>query len=175
MPKALVPYRGRLLVEHAVDSLHWGGCDRVTVVLGAGAEQVLARADLAGADEVLNPDWASGLGSSLRAGLAALTDADPDEEAVLIRLVDTPGIGPDAVRRIIDAARAEGAVSRALVQATYRGEPGHPVLIGRAYWPDVRREATGDRGAGPFLRQATGVLRVPCEDIADGTDIDTPI
>lgn len=174
MPKALVPYRGRLLVEHAVESLRRGGCERVTVVLGAGADQVRATADLAGADDVVNPDWESGLGSSLRIGLAALDNADPGEEAVLIRLVDTPGIGAEAVRRVIDAGRAEGVLSRALIRATYGGEPGHPVLIGRAHWPDVRRAAAGDRGAGPFLRGATGLRQIPCEDIADGTDIDTP-
>src|SRR5437588_1746517 len=72
MPKALVERDGRLLVEHAAQVLRAGGCDPVVVVLGAAADEVRRRADLAGAIVVDNPDWADGMGSSLRAGLAAL-------------------------------------------------------------------------------------------------------
>ena len=69
-PKALVRLGDRLLVERAADLLAAGGCDPVLVVLGAAADEVLATAALP--ETVLNPDWATGMGSSLRAGLAAL-------------------------------------------------------------------------------------------------------
>lgn len=71
-PKALLPFRGRPLVEHAVRVVREGGCAPVLVVLGAARAQALAEADLTGCTVVANPDWAEGMGTSLRAGLTAL-------------------------------------------------------------------------------------------------------
>jgi molybdopterin-guanine dinucleotide biosynthesis protein A len=91
-PKALVVRDGRLAVERALDVLRDGGCDPLAVVLGAAAGEVRARADLAQATAVDNPDWATGMGSSLRVGLAALDAVDA--VAALVMLVDTPGVTP---------------------------------------------------------------------------------
>src|SRR5438477_2359248 len=74
MPKALAPWSGHLLVEHALDTLRAGGCAPVVVVLGAAADEVRARAELSGATVLVNSDWASGMGSSLRAGLQRLSE-----------------------------------------------------------------------------------------------------
>jgi len=67
LPKALIAYPVRLLVERAADTLREAGCARTVVVLGAQAARVRAAApDLP--ETVVNPDWASGLGSSPRVG-----------------------------------------------------------------------------------------------------------
>jgi nicotine blue oxidoreductase len=168
MPKALVESDGQLLVEHGLATLRAGGCEPLVVVLGAAADEVRARADLAGADVVWNPDWADGMGSSLRTGLAAL--AATTAQAAAILLVDTPGITAEAVRRVLSRAGPH-----TLVVATYHGEPGHPVLLGRDHWAAVAELAVGDMGARRYLRaRHTEVVTVSCEDIADGTDLDRP-
>jgi len=137
------------------------------VVLGAQYEDVLARANLDGATVVVNADWATGMGSSLRTGLRAV---DASSVAATILLVDTPGITAAAVRRIID----RGGPS-ALAAATYHGEFGHPVLLGRDHWPGVIAAASGDLGARPYLRDhQREVELVPCDDVASGEDMDTP-
>src|SRR5262245_9872859 len=173
MPKALVTYDGRLLVEHGLATLRSGGAEPLVVVLGAQHHDVLARADLAGATVVVNGDWDTGMGSSLRAGLGALSEsaaAFGSVDAAAILLVDTPGITPAAVRRIIH----RGAPA-ALAAASYGGELGHPVLLGRDHWPGVIEAAVGDRGARPYLRAHRDLLAlVPCDDVASGEDIDTP-
>ncbi|GIH16407.1 nucleotidyltransferase family protein [Rugosimonospora africana] len=167
MPKALVTDAGRLLVERALATLVEGGCDPVIVVLGAAADEVLTRADLSGATVVVNPDWDSGMGSSLRTGLATL---DPRVDAACVLLVDTPGITAGAVRRV-----AGLAAPAALTVATYHGEPGHPVLLGRDHWSAVAELAIGDVGARRYLaRHPELVTGVPCEDIAVGDDLDVP-
>lgn len=168
-PKALVQWGDRLLVEHAFAALRAGGCDPVVVVLGAAAAQVRATAAMPGAIVVDNPHWSAGMGSSLRAGLAALqATAAP---AAVVLLVDTPGIGAAAVRRL-----GELAGPAALAQATYRGEPGHPVVLGRDHWPGVAAAATGDRGARSYLvAHAAAVRTVPCDDAADPADLDVPV
>ncbi|GGT50343.1 4-diphosphocytidyl-2C-methyl-D-erythritol synthase [Streptomyces atratus] len=167
-PKALLEHRGRPLVEHAVRVLREGGCDRVHVVLGAAAEEVRARADLAGCTVTVNPEWTEGMGSSLRAGLGTLSGTGAD--AALVLLVDQPGIGADAVARVRSAYRSRTS----LVAASYDGERGHPVLFGADRWVDVAAGAVGDRGARAYLRaHRDAITLVECSDVAQAYDIDT--
>ena len=121
-PKALARVAGERLVDRAVRALREGGVDSVYVVQGA------VDLDVPGARVLDNPDWASGLGSSLRCGL----DVVPDD-AVLVMLVDTPGVGGEVVRRLMDAFRAGARVA----VATYGGVQGNPALIAREHWAGV--------------------------------------
>ncbi len=158
-PKALVEYAGERLLDRGVRLLAEGGCRPVVVVLGA------ADADVRGAVVVRNPGWASGMGSSLRAGLAALPD---EAEAVVIALVDQPLIRPGAVRALIEA-RAGLAV------ATYGGRRRNPVLIAREHFAGVAERAVGDVGARAFIQAHPElVTEVPCDGHGDPADIDTP-
>ncbi len=162
MPKALVRYQGKLFVERAVQVLIDGGCEPVLAVLGAGAEEV--HEQLPDLNAVDNPDWATGMGSSLRVGLKAL----PEVDAVIVLPVDTPGVTAEAVRRL-----AALATPKALLRAGYNGEPGHPVLLGREHWAGAYELATGDAGAREYLRRNRPEI-VGCEDVSDGRDVDTP-
>jgi CTP:molybdopterin cytidylyltransferase MocA len=170
-PKALVELGGQLLVERGVDLLAAGGTSPVFVVIGAGASEVLASADLSRATVVHNNDWPTGMGSSLRAGLAAVNQLAPAEAgAVVVALVDQPDLAPEAVRRLVAAYRA-GAVAAV---ATYRGAPRNPVLLARPVWDAVAAEAEGEVGARAFLRANPDLVTpVPCEDVGSPYDIDT--
>ncbi|MFF3411534.1 NTP transferase domain-containing protein [Streptomyces sp. NPDC002742] len=167
-PKALLPHKGRPLVEHAVGVLRAGGCTRVHVVLGAGADAVRDQASLAGCVLVDNPRWEEGMGSSLRAGLDSL--ADSGARAALVSLVDQPGIGREAVARVLAAY----ASPLTLAAAAYEGERGHPVLVGAGHWAGIAATATGDRGARAYLKaHEDTVALVECGDVARAYDIDT--
>ncbi len=157
-PKAPVVVDGERLVDHAVRCLREGGCDPVVVVLGAWV------GDVPHADVIVNAEWQGGMGSSLRAGLHALEDNDVD--AVLVTLVDLPGLTPQAVARIVNT-------DDEIVVATYSGERGHPVRLARKHWPDVIAVAAGDAGARGFLAGRTDITLVEVGDIADGADLDT--
>lgn len=170
-PKALLEHRGRPLVENAVRVLRAGGCRSVHVVLGAAADEVGRRAELAGCVVTVNPDWEEGMGSSLRAGLASLGAADGQSDAVLVSLVDQPGIGAAAVARVVAACES----SSALVSAAYEGRRGHPVLFGARHWAGVAERASGDRGARDYLLEhEEEITLVECGDVAQAYDIDTP-
>jgi CTP:molybdopterin cytidylyltransferase MocA len=153
-PKQLARVAGRPLVEHALAAVR--DLDRVIVVLGARAEEIRAGADLAGAEVVVCPDWAEGMGASLRHGLAVVGDADE----VVIVLADQPFITPAVVDRV---RAAPGDAAR----ATYEGAPGHPVVLRR---PLMERagELRGDAGF-----RGVAMTEVECADLADPTDIDT--
>ncbi len=177
-PKALLEFRGRLLIERAIDSARAGGCGQVMAVLGAAAGEVQRRADLRGARVVVNQGWNEGIGSSLRAGLFELTrDTEFDEtesaavDAALVLLVDQPLVGADAVRAVLGAWRAGAR----LAAASYGGRRGHPVLLGREHWSAAAREAAGDVGARAFLAApAAQLVLVPCDAVADPRDLDVP-
>ncbi|WP_212009696.1 nucleotidyltransferase family protein [Catenulispora pinistramenti] len=160
-PKALLSHGGELLVERAVRTARAGGCGEVVVVLGAEAAEVRRRADLTGCVVAVNQDWETGMGSSLRAGLAALPASC---DAAVILLVDQPFVTSEAVRAVV-AAGAEVAA------ATYAGRRGHPVLIAARHWPEASAAAVGDRGARDFLARHQ-VVSVPCD--GSPADIDVP-
>ncbi|EFL35855.1 YgfJ family molybdenum hydroxylase accessory protein [Streptomyces viridochromogenes DSM 40736] len=167
-PKALLTHRGRPLVEHAVRVLREGGCTRVHVVLGARSNEVRARARLRDCVLVDNPGWERGMGSSLRAGLDSL--AGTGAGAAVVSLVDQPGIGPEAVARVLEAYTGR----ESLVSAAYQGVRGHPVLFGAAHWAGIAATATGDRGARAYLKEhAPEITLVECGDVARPFDIDT--
>lgn len=175
-PKALLRRHGAPLAEHAVQALRDGGCAPVHVVLGAAAERVRTEADLSGCVLVDNPGWEEGMGASLRAGLRSLAGTAAD--AVVVLLVDQPGIGAEAVARVRSAYGSRDT----LAAASYPGGPGgpairrgHPVLLGAHHWEAVAAGARGDRGARDHLREHAGALvLVECGDVADPYDVDTP-
>ena len=168
-PKALVEVGGQTLAARGADLLRAGGAGPIIVVTGA------APVTLPGVTLVTNPDWRTGMGSSLVAGLTAargLPADGPDGcRAAVIALADQPLVGAGAVCRLI-AAHAAGAT---VAVAAYDGRPRNPVLIGRAHWDEVLATTTGDAGARPFLRAHPDlVTAVDCTGTGRPDDIDTP-
>lgn len=167
MPKAMVTDGGgSTWLERSVAALRDGGAQPVYVVVGSEAAAVEAAVP-AGCLTVHAPDWQEGMGASLRAGLRAAAHSSPGADAVVVMLVDTPGVGADVVRRVVDKK-----APNVLARAAYDGVPGHPVLIGREHWPGVLDVAAGDRGARDYL-QSADVELVECADIGSGDDVDT--
>ena len=169
-PKALVELDGRTLAERGVIMLRAGGADPVLIVTGA------AQVDL-GPDHqartVYNGEWRTGMGSSLRAALRALTEPEVGQEAgaAVVALADQPLVGAEAVGRLIAAYRAGAGVA----VAAYGGKPRNPVLLAREHWPEVIAAATGDQGARAFLHARPELVTlVECGDTGRPDDIDTP-
>ncbi|WP_197320225.1 NTP transferase domain-containing protein [Saccharomonospora sp. NB11] len=167
-PKALVEVEGEALVTRAVRVLAEGGCDPIVVVLGARADDV--RTLLPGrVTTVYVPDWQEGMSASLREGLRTLSHLTPVPDAVLVHLVDLPGVGSDVVARL-----RESAAPDAVARASYDGHPGHPVVLGRRWWSDIADVTRGDQGAREWLRGRADLRLVECGDLSAGTDVDSP-
>lgn len=180
-PKALLKFRGHTLVEVLAKTLLDGGCSEVVVVLGAGADDVRRATGLGGSLVVDNPDWASGMASSLRTGVAAATRG----HNVMVALVDQPGLTPAVVARLLAAHQAgrvtaAGYAEEGLLEAVVEGghtaklRRGHPLIIDATLRADVAESAVGDAGARRFLKAHPGLVDiVDCSDLADGADVDT--
>ena len=143
-----------------------GGCDEVVVVIGAAEDRVRALLTGLPIESVVAPDWADGMGASLRTGLSALV-SDSRADAAVVHLVDLPDVGSEVVRRLVQVAERH-----TLARAAY-GEHrlGHPVVLGRDHWQGVMTTAVGDRGARDYLR-ARDVAAIDCSDLATGIDVD---
>lgn len=163
--KQLAELRGRPLIEHAIEAIAAvPAIDRIVVVLGAQAERIRAEARLEGTEIVVAEDWSEGISASIRAGVAALADAD----AIVITLADQPLITPQVIAAVIDRGEAEIPA----VRATYEGRPGHPVLIKRELYADLG-ELEGDIGARELLELVDARTR-EVGHLARPDDVDTP-
>ena len=176
-PKALLPYRGRPLVESIAGTLLDGGCRDVVVVLGAGAADVSAMAKLDRYRTVVNQDWQSGMGSSFLLGNATAHHQDH----LLVALVDQPGLTPRTVRRLLAAHRPGRITAAAYRDAGSHGRAdvqvrrGHPLLIDVGLRAAVAETVTGDAGARGFLQSHPELVdEVDCSDQSTGEDVDTP-
>jgi len=174
-PKAEVVVGGHRLLDLAIESAVKAELSPVVVVLGAVWLTPMPPAERpdGGPAQVLlveNPNWATGIASSLQAGLAVLA-ADADIDAVVVTLVDTPCIGAEHLHRIGSALR--GGATAAV--ATYQGTARTPVGLTRQVWADVATTVAEDQGARGWLRTHPHLVTgVECADLGAWTDIDTP-
>lgn len=146
-PKQLLDFEGRPLLQYAIDAMEGSGLYDVVVVLGHRADEV-ADAVQVGPDTriVVNPDYAQGQATSLRAGLMAV---DERSEAAVVILGDQPAVDALMVRTIAETYQATGGK---VVQATFGGKPNHPTLFERELWPDLQA-IEGDKGAREVLKK----------------------
>jgi molybdenum cofactor cytidylyltransferase len=153
---------GRPVLEHAIRAQSAvPALERVVVVVGARAEQVLEQVELGRAEALVCPDWAQGQAASLRCGVEFLL-GHAGADRVVVTLGDEPLIGSGVVRRFAD----EPAGTRAV----WRGRPGHPVVLGPEHLEAIRM-LEGDQGARGLLKDAR---EIECADMGGaGLDIDT--
>lgn len=168
--KLTLDLEGKPLIRHVLDAIAASRLDAAIVVVGHEAERVRAALSGAVAHYVVNADFADGLSTSLRAGLAALP---PDVDGAMIFLGDMPDITPGLIDRMILAFDPDAG--RAIVVPKRHGRRGHPVLWGRRFVPLISREARGDSGAKRLLEpHAAFIAEVEAENEGVLLDLDTP-
>ena len=162
--KLLLPLADEPLITRVVRQVSDAGFDDVLVVVGFEYEAVLeAIADL-GVRHAVNPDYATGMGSSFRTAVNAL----PDSEAVMFALADQPLLTGADYRRLLDAWRSK---REGIVRVSYGDVTAPPHLFARQYFPEL---AALEHGARPVLKRhadSTTVLQFAPELLLD---VDTP-
>lgn len=158
--KLLAELDGRPLLEHAIAAqTEVMALERVVVVLGARAEEIRSAVHFGRADVVVCEDWGRGPSASLKAGLAAVRNADK----VIVTLGDMPLMSAALVSRFVDAPPRTRAI--------YDGRPGHPVVLG----PGELVALQGGDGESVGARELVdGGHVIECGDSPCRLDIDTP-
>jgi molybdenum cofactor cytidylyltransferase len=167
--KLLCGIAGAPMVRHVAAATLGSRARPVLVV--TGHQEAAVRAALAGLTVtfVANPDYASGLMSSLKAGIAALPQGIA---GALVALGDMPMLRPADFDRLIEAFLAAGTGN--IVVPVYRGRRGNPVLWPAAYFANILA-LEGDTGARQlFASHAAAIREVPIAAAAVLEDIDTP-
>jgi CTP:molybdopterin cytidylyltransferase MocA len=165
--KQLAELDGIPLLEHALRAVEAvPAIERIVVVLGARADEIRAGVDFGRAEPVVCADWDEGQAASLRCGIEAVTGA----AAAVLTLGDMPRITPQVIARFADLAEEHGSLARA--RAVYDGKPGHPVVLGSAYFEQIAA-LRGDVGAREVLK-AIGAVAIECSHLCSAADVDTP-
>jgi CTP:molybdopterin cytidylyltransferase MocA len=160
--KLLAELDGRPLLEHAIAAqCGVAELERVAVVLGAAAEEILAQVDFLRAEPVVCERWHEGQAASLRRGIEYLTDGG-SVSRVIVTLGDQPRMTPELVARFVGEPPGTRAV--------YDGQPGHPVVLG----PVQMRAIAGLRGDQGAREVLMGGGTVECGSSGAARDVDTP-
>ena len=168
MPKQLMPLGDKTLLEHALANLRGSEVSEIVLVLGASAEEIEKKVPTDGLKVVINSLYEEGMGTSIRAGLAAL---EPDARAAFVVLADQPFVRPSTLNQLI-AYHREHAPQITL--PLYKGFRGNPVLLDRSVFAELNA-LDGDVGCRAIFGSHTaGIHKVPVNDIGVLLDIDTP-
>ena len=166
-PKQLLDFGGRPLLEVVVGHANASRLDDVLVVLGAAADEIKAQVDFGRARVLINPQHATGMASSLRAGLSAL---DGDVDAAMVILGDQPDIA-GRIDSLLGLHEESGLPAAAL---SFGGLLHPPVLLRRELWGDLMA-LEGDVGCRAVIRARPElVARLPVGQLSHPLDVDTP-
>ena len=167
-PKQLLVYQNQTLIRHAVQSAAGAECNPVVVVLAPENPAIENQiADLS-IDVAINPNWQSGIGSSIRIGVRRLLELSPDLDALLILLCDQPLINAKLLERLIETYRQSG---KEVCACSFAQTIGPPVIAGKRFF-SLLMNLPDDRGAKElWLQHPESLCTFACEEAA--TDIDT--
>jgi molybdenum cofactor cytidylyltransferase len=164
--KQLIRLNGRPLLHLAVSRAVEVAGQAVTVVLGANAAQLAPLLRHTPASVVINRDWAEGMGSSVRTGVARVPAT---AAAAMLMLADQPAVTAEDLRRLIGTWRRQ---PQCIVAAHYAGTAGVPAIFPREDFAALSA-LRGDAGARALLKRGgERIVRVALQSAA--IDIDTP-
>jgi molybdenum cofactor cytidylyltransferase len=170
-PKQLLRWKGKPLLGHALETaLHIARADACIVVGGAYLEEIEAVAGgYPGVQTTHNPDWATGMGSSIACGVRALLASVPTLDGILIMLADQPLVQVPQVEALLQAWESSALD---FVAACYEEQPGVPALFSASLFPSLLG-LQGQSGAKALFKNPAlqGVL-LPMPEAA--CDLDTP-
>jgi molybdenum cofactor cytidylyltransferase len=129
--KLLLPFGGKTVIGHIVDQLLASTIDKLLVVTGHQAERITEELSARPVSIMHNPDYESGMLSSVRCGLRAL----PQQcEAILVALGDQPSITSALVELMVQSF---DTAEKQILVPLYNGRRGHPILFSRLYREEI--------------------------------------
>ena len=162
--KLMAHFAGKPLIRQTVERVLASQASGAAVVTGHQAARIRTALDGLDIGVAHNSDFASGLASSLKAGIAAVPE---DATGALIQLGDMPAVSSADLDRLIEAFRKAGG--KAIVRATHDGKRGNPVILPRALFGAVA-QLEGDTGARHLVE--AGSMQVVDVEIGEGATID---
>ena len=168
-PKQTLQFQGASLLKRATLAALDAMCRPVVVVTGANAELSRRELDQFDVREAFNPDWETGMGSSVRTGIERLLSIDADVAAAILLLCDQPHVTSGVVSSLLAAHHTTG---RPIIASAYGENFGVPAVFSRALFTELTQLA-GSSGAKEIIkRHASETHFLPFPD--GEVDVDTP-
>jgi molybdenum cofactor cytidylyltransferase len=148
-PKQLLQMNSESLQHHTIRLAEEAGCAPIFVVLGFEAERM--RRETADLDVrvVINPEWQSGMGSSLRSGMEALMKESQLPQRVALLLSDQPMLSSEILFSLVKKSAETDAL---IVASSYAGRLGVPAVFRKELYPDLQK-VEGDKGAREVIQR----------------------
>jgi len=166
--KLLLPFGATTVIGRVVDQLLQSGIDKIFVVTGHNADKIAEELSARAVAIVDNPDYPSGMLSSVRCGLRAL----PREcQGVMVALGDQPSITTNLIDDIIQAFKAN---HKGIVVPVFQNRRGHPILLSTRYRDEILSQYD-DAGLRDLLHaHPDDVLELAVSDPCVLSDMDCP-
>jgi molybdenum cofactor cytidylyltransferase len=167
-PKQLLAFKGKTLLQHAVDAALQTTLRPVVVVVGANGDTMKKEMEGMEVAVVDNTSWPEGIASSLRCGLTAVQKMKPNVDGIIFMVCDQPYVSASLLNDLINKQRETG---KPIVTSNYGEAVGPPSLFYKSLFPELL-QLRGDTGARRIIQQHEGevvTVRFPKGSI----DIDT--
>lgn len=142
-PKQLLTYKDKTLLQNSIDSAKQIGSGKVIVVLGSNKELIENEINDEGIILIQNQNWASGIASSIKAGIEALKVSSPDIDAIILMVCDQPFADAKTLKALLVKQVESG---KAIVGCRYENTTGTPALFHSSLFPELL-SLEGDSGA----------------------------
>lgn len=167
-PKQLLPYHGKTLLQHTIDSAKVMPAGSIILVLGSNMEFIKNEMDMADVFIVENHDWESGIASSIGCGIKALKEIFQAADAAILMVCDQPFVSHTLLTDLLLKQKETG---KAIVASSYENTIGTPALFHQSLFRELAL-LKGDFGAKKLLlKYENSLSTVPF--IKGGIDIDT--
>jgi molybdenum cofactor cytidylyltransferase len=147
--KLLMTYRGKFLIEHAVDTLLASRVSEIIVVAGFEADKLNAALRGKLVTIIDNPDYREGLSTSIKTGISAISR---EATAIVIYLADQPMLEPGDVNQIIDAYAKAREAGKSIVVPFHKGQRGNPVIMDASFKEEIM-DVAGDVGCRKVIKR----------------------
>lgn len=148
-PKQLLEYRGKTLLDHAVNEAINAKADAVFVIFGENADLFQKEIDNEKIRIVINKDWEEGMASSVRLGLDTLLKSKPYVDAVIFMVCDQPYISSSVLNELIITQQR---TTKQIVTCNYGESIGPPALFHKKYFRELAK-LKGDVGARNIIQE----------------------
>lgn len=163
-PKQLLPFGSSYLLQQVMDQVTNLDAGVKVLVLGAQEQAIQQRIDTTDFQVVVNKKWEEGISSSIKAGLDACLQHEPQLAGVLIVLGDQPLVRTTQLDQLISE-------NGELVASSYAGQVGVPAFFGSAHFSALQA-LVGDQGAKAILKKHPEMLKTVAIPEA-AQDVDT--
>jgi len=167
-PKQLLPYNGKSLLEHSVDTANDSDASPVIVILGANATMLEKEIAEKKIHVTENKEWQEGMASSVRCGINTLMHIAPNADAAIIMVCDQPFVSSSLLNELIAAQKSTG---KSIVTSQYATAIGPPALFYKSIFPELLK-LKGDAGARKIIEQRINEIAT-VSFIKGNIDIDT--